>query len=165
MSTSSARVRVRVPKLRHVLFGIFVGGVATSLLGMVALIAIAERPELAPVRNRLLSYRESLVAIDGDTVRRGKIVTRLIGFDAPETYHAQCPEEAELGLRAKQRLQELINGGAWELKVKDTQDRHGRDLAILIINGKDASEIMIAEGLARAYNGRGKRQGWCKTKP
>jgi len=30
------------------------------------------------------------------------------------------------------------------------------------VMGRDAGELLIAEGLARRYKGRSKRQGWCE---
>jgi endonuclease YncB( thermonuclease family) len=35
--------------------------------------------------------------VDGDTIRVGSEVIRLVGFDTPETYRARCPSERELG--------------------------------------------------------------------
>jgi endonuclease YncB( thermonuclease family) len=50
--------------------------------------------------------------IDGDSIRVKNESIRLIGFDAPETYRAQCSSERELGNRATFRLRQLVAGGA-----------------------------------------------------
>jgi endonuclease YncB( thermonuclease family) len=84
-----------------------------------------------------------------------------MGFDAPETFQAKCPEERELGMRAKARMQELIEAGDWNLYRVKNRDRYGRDLAVMKVKGRDVAEIMISEGLAREYHGKGKRRGWC----
>ena len=51
--------------------------------------------------------------IDGDTVRvyHQQPNVRLVGFNAPETRHAACREEAELGAEATRRLRDLIRAG------------------------------------------------------
>jgi endonuclease YncB( thermonuclease family) len=54
--------------------------------------------------------------VDGDTVRISGETFRLVGFDAPETYRAQCPSERELGNRATFRLRQLVAGGGLDLE-------------------------------------------------
>jgi endonuclease YncB( thermonuclease family) len=105
----------------------------------------------------------TLTAVDGDTVRAGTVTYRLLGYDTPETIFAKCPAERMLGLKAKERLQELISTSEnvrllvnWRRK-----DRYGRGLARLMINGRDIADIMVGEGYARRYDGRTKRKGWC----
>ena len=45
------------------------------------------------------------------------------------------------------------------------RDRYGRTLAIVRDRaGRDLARIMIAEGLARPYDGRGRRLGWCEAR-
>ena len=48
--------------------------------------------------------------IDGDTIRvyHQQPNVRLVGFNAPETRHAACPAEFELGAKATRRLRDLI---------------------------------------------------------
>ena len=42
------------------------------------------------------------------------------------------------------------------------QDHYNRVLAVLQINGCDVAEILIGEGHAVVYYGRGPRMDWCK---
>ena len=53
--------------------------------------------------------------IDGDTFYYGAAKIRLADIDAPETHPPRCAIEAALGIRATQRLQSLLNGGAFQL--------------------------------------------------
>ena len=50
--------------------------------------------------------------IDGDTIRVGRIVYRLVGFDTPEVGSgAGCERERTLAAHATRRLRELVAGG------------------------------------------------------
>ena len=47
--------------------------------------------------------------VDGDTIRASYGVKyRLSGFDAPESFQAQCDAESALGRRATEQLKELL---------------------------------------------------------
>lgn len=101
--------------------------------------------------------------IDGDTiVAPWGMKYRLLGFDTPETYQAKCADERVMGLRAKARLEALLNSGERvEIgNVRAKPDRYDRTLASLFVGGRDVKDIMISEGLARPYGGE-KRVGWC----
>lgn len=105
----------------------------------------------------------SFIVVDGDTIKAPYGVTyRLLGFDTPETRFAKCDAELQLGLAAKKRLEELM--GTSEVKVLESskRDRYGRTLAHVTVNGRDVGEILIGEGLARAYRGK-KRKSWCHS--
>jgi len=58
--------------------------------------------------------------IDGDTIALLGLRqhVRLVGFNAPETRSAECEAEAQLGQRAKQRLQVLVDTGSLELTAR-----------------------------------------------
>lgn len=103
----------------------------------------------------------SLRVIDGDTINREGQRYRLVGFDTPETFRAQCAYEKALGDTATARLNDLITSGqAVDLAVLPGRDKYGRGLARLYVGGRDVGEILITEGLARAYSG-GRRESWC----
>ncbi len=105
---------------------------------------------------------QSVTVVDGDTVRRGAAVYRLIGFDAPETRLAKCPREKALGFAATVRLIYAI-AGARELELKpiNVRDKYGRELARLFLDRKDVVEVMVGEGFARTHRG-GRRKPWCE---
>jgi endonuclease YncB( thermonuclease family) len=54
--------------------------------------------------------------LDGDTIRIAGETFRLVGFDAPETFRAQCPFEREVGNRATFRLRQLVAAGGIDLE-------------------------------------------------
>jgi endonuclease YncB( thermonuclease family) len=116
--------------------------------------------------------------IDGDTVRVAGETYRLIGFDAPETYRAQCPSERELGNRATARLRELVASGGVALERIACSCRpgtegtrrcnHGRSCGTLRVHGEDVGLTLIREGLARPYlcgpASCSRRESWCERR-
>jgi endonuclease YncB( thermonuclease family) len=136
---------------------------AALLLGL-ALIAYLQRITPVPPAAPPSTGPSAFIVIDGDTIRSpAGVKYRLMGFDAPETYRAQCPEELAIGLKAKVRMEELIASGTARL-MEHRLDKYGRTLAVLMIDGKDVAETMIEAGLARPYHGE-RRQGWCGLGP
>ena len=99
--------------------------------------------------------------IDGDTIRYGGIKIRLADIDAPEISSPQCSAEAVAGHRAKDRLLELINAGPVQLVHGGgpDADKYGRKLRVIERNGRSLGDILVAEGLARRWNGV--RRSWC----
>jgi micrococcal nuclease len=98
--------------------------------------------------------------VDGDTIwLRGQKI-RIADIDTPETHDFRCPSEKELGDRATRRLQQLLNNGVVSLQSIDRdEDRYGRKLRIVLVNGTSVGDTLVGEGLARWY-GSG-RQPWC----
>lgn len=97
--------------------------------------------------------------VDGDTLRCGAERVRVVGLDAPEL-HGRCPREIRQARAAKDRLAELVAGGV-TLRTRG-RDRYRRLLAVVRDRqGRDVAAVMIREGLARPYDGRGRRAGWC----
>jgi endonuclease YncB( thermonuclease family) len=98
-------------------------------------------------------------AVDGDTIHCGEQRVRLIGLDAPEL-RGRCEEERRLAEAATERLRSLLEGGV--TLEQAGEDRFGRVLAVVRNqHGQDLADVLIREGLARAYHGRGPREGWC----
>lgn len=102
---------------------------------------------------------------DGDTLRvtvAGQSTrVRIMGLDTPELPpHNKCASEKERGYAARDRLQEIIAGAGSTAFCPDGKDRFGRTLAVVMVDGKDVADVLIAEGLAREYHG-GRREGWC----
>lgn len=112
-----------------------------------------------PSVNRVIPSH--LTVVDGDTVRLAGQAIRLIGFDTPETYQAQCAAERDLGEAATARLRDLLaESSSAQLAYLPRRDQYGRDLARLMLDGRDVADIMVGEGLARRYN-EGQRRPWC----
>lgn len=106
--------------------------------------------------------------IDGDTLDvyssgRGRIRVRLLGIDCMETYnedkmrlqaqrlHKNPGEVQHLGKQAAIRLSELSEKGELRLVQPEgfpSEDRYGRTLAYLEVNGRDAAVTLLKEGLA-----------------
>nr|WP_150291276.1 thermonuclease family protein [Sphingobium estronivorans] len=98
--------------------------------------------------------------VDGDTFWFHGEKVRVMDIDAPETHDPRCAEEAALGARATQRLQLLMNAGPFSLESGDRDtDRYGRALRVVTRGGASIGETLVAEGLAREWDGA--RHPWC----
>ena len=98
--------------------------------------------------------------VDGDTIRvyHDAPDVRLVGFNAPETRRAQCPEERALGDQATRRLREIIGSGNLDFDFVDCSCpvgtegtfscNYGRSCGTLKANGLDVGKILISEHLA-----------------
>lgn len=113
----------------------------------------------------------SAVIIDGDTVAIGGERIRLLNVDAPESFRPRCERELVAGLRAKERLAELLRAGYVWIE-RQGQDRYRRTLARLLLvqasSGapRDVGAILVSEGLAVLWqSGRAawewRRRHWC----
>jgi endonuclease YncB( thermonuclease family) len=69
----------------------------------------------------------SIHVMDGDTIRVGRNVYRLLGFDAPEASRSVCVSELRLGLKARDRLRALIAGGSLDLRKAACPCRRGSE--------------------------------------
>lgn len=116
-----------------------------------------------PVRAHLVRV------VDGDTVEVLARIwpdhfvetrVRLAGIDAPEL-RGRCAEEIALAERAKARLAALLAGNRLLLADVHYGKYAGRVVArVLTEDGRDVAAVLIAEKLARAYDG-GRRAPWC----
>lgn len=140
-------------------------------------VAPAEEPTIAEMQPELRKANERSVdqvgeftichtgggrncVVDGDTVWIEGIKIRIADIDAPETHPPRCDEEARLGSRATERLAELMNLGPFDQMVQGrAKDRYGRQLRVLMRDGTSLGEQLVAEGLARRWEGA--RQPWC----
>ncbi|MDX8353977.1 thermonuclease family protein [Cognatiyoonia sp. IB215182] len=108
----------------------------------------------------------ALRVIDGDTVDAGlETNVRLTlndgsGFDTPETFRASCPAEADLGVRATQRLRQLLDDAVTtDLKLGSRSCGFGRYCGVLTADGTNVGETLINEGLAK----RSQNFDWCSA--
>jgi len=88
---------------------------------------------------------------DGDTVllADGRKV-RYIGIDSPELDSAD-PRKRALAEEAREFNRSLVSGRRVELEFdSEGQDKYGRTLAYVYIDGEFVNGRMVAEGLARA---------------
>lgn len=97
---------------------------------------------------------------DGDTISAYHYPpsVRLVGFNAPEIGRARCESERALGVKARNRLADLVGTAQLDFEYvacactqgsEGTEScNYGRDCGILKANGTDVGEILIAEGLA-----------------
>ena len=102
---------------------------------------------------------------DGDTcyvmIDGNKAKIRLLELDTPEISKPKCEAELELGLEARDYLNNLIaNASLVEIKTEYEKDYFGRTLAHLIIDGEDASAKIRNNDLGVIYE-RGNKQDWC----
>lgn len=109
--------------------------------------------------------------IDGDTVQvaahtfpNSVIITdiRIGGIDTPEKgSRAKCSAEAALATRATAQTRALIEGREVTLHNVQFEKYGGRMLAdIRTLDGRDAGQNLVRQGLARPYDG-GRKSGWC----
>jgi len=99
--------------------------------------------------------------IDGDTIKISGETIRMLDIDAPETRQARCASELERGNRATRRLAEILNSGTVTVVKRGSRDvdQYGRSLRVVMVNGRSAGDILVAEGLARKWSGQ--RRPWC----
>jgi endonuclease YncB( thermonuclease family) len=98
--------------------------------------------------------------VDGDTFWFKGAKYRIADIDAPETHGPACAEEGALGARATRRLRALLDAGPFSLARGDRDtDFYGRALRIVVRDGQSIGDMLVAEGLARRWDGR--RHPWC----
>jgi endonuclease YncB( thermonuclease family) len=96
---------------------------------------------------------------DGDTFWLAGEKIRVADIDAPEL-HGQCSAETRQAHVARDRLLALLNSGSIELvRQGRDRDRYGRELRLVLVDGRDVGAMLISEGLARRWAGR--RMPWC----
>ena len=98
--------------------------------------------------------------VDGDTFYMDGATIRIMDIDAPETHPPRCAYEADLGDRATQRLSQLLSAGSFQLvRANRDVDKYGRQLRVVIRDGRSIGKMLVADGLARTWSG--KRRPWC----
>jgi endonuclease YncB( thermonuclease family) len=134
-------------------------------VALVAMLATPKRNANAPLAATAIALcrtaAEPTCVIDGDTIRYNGIKIRLADIDAPEVFSPQCASERALGERAALRLVALMNEGPVQMARDGGRDEdvYGRKLRTLWRDGRSLGDTLVAEGLARRWDGA--RRGWC----
>ena len=98
--------------------------------------------------------------VDGDTIWLEGQNIRIADIDAPETHEYRCASEKVLGDQATQRLHQLVNSGPVTLSSIDRdEDTYGRNLRLVMVDGRSVGDTLVSERLARYYES-GKKP-WC----
>ncbi|WP_348272042.1 thermonuclease family protein [Rhizobium sp. Root149] len=99
--------------------------------------------------------------VDGDTLWLKGRKIRIADIDTPEISSPRCRSEEQRGQRAADRLVQLLNRGAVTIASAGDRDvdRYGRELRVVLVNGRNVGNDLISEGLARPWEGR--RRAWC----
>jgi endonuclease YncB( thermonuclease family) len=117
-----------------------------------------------------LSNVEVVSVYDGDTlsvnvpgwppVVGDRVPVRVRGIDTPEI-RGQCAQEKAQARAARDLLRHLVNE-ADRITLRGVErGKYFRLIATVLADGHDVADLLIAQGLARPYDGRGPRAGWC----
>lgn len=104
---------------------------------------------------------------DGDTIKLDGQRMRFLEIDTPETYKPKCDNELRQGKAATARLKAMIaQADDVEIQRSGKIDKYERPLIHLSIDGHDAGQLLVDEGLALPWRpGRQawleRRQHWC----
>ena len=111
--------------------------------------------------------------IDGDTVEIAvgflpaplppKLSIRVLGVDTPEKApRAKCEAEAVLAAKASAFTKDAVmKATTVDIQIKEWDKYGGRVLGYVILDGKNLSNLLIENGLARPYHGEAK-SSWCE---
>jgi endonuclease YncB( thermonuclease family) len=97
-----------------------------------------------------LGASETVVLVDGDTLKYDGEIIRLVDIDTPESFHSRCAQELVLALAAKARLRQLVDAGPLMVE-RHGKDRYGRTLARVFVDGRDVGDTLLREGKALRY--------------
>ena len=112
------------------------------------------------IDHKCTSGSDTNCVIDGDTVRFSGMTVRIADIDTPETRDFGCQSEKARGDEATRRMRELLNAGPFEVRgYPRDEDVYGRKLRILVRDGVSIGQMLVAEGLARTWDGS--RHPWC----
>jgi endonuclease YncB( thermonuclease family) len=109
--------------------------------------------------------------IDGDTLSIvldnipapiNKISIRLLGVDTPEL-KGKCVREKELALAAKRFTVQFVKNNPVLIATKLKWDKYGGriDGIVSTPTGDSLADLLIVQGLATAYSGKGAKTDWC----
>lgn len=103
--------------------------------------------------------RKLTCIVDGDTGWERGVKWRALDVDTPEISSPECAAEKRLGLKARDRLRELMGGG-YTIEWPGGKGKYGRELArVRLSDGRDAGQVLIDEGLSQPWPNQGNK--WC----
>lgn len=85
---------------------------------------------------------------------------RILGVDAPEI-RGKCEAEKAAAIAARDRLAGLVAGKTVSLVNVEPDKYGGRVDAMVLVDGSNVADTLIAEGHGRPYHGE-RRKGWCE---
>ena len=110
--------------------------------------------------------QNELFCYDGDTCyvtfqgKNDKV--RMLDLDTPEISNPKCEKEYKLGIEARDYINQLISEGKRiEFETEYNRDFFDRILSYIIVDGKNASILMVTHGLGVVYDKNNKKD-WCK---
>ncbi len=115
-----------------------------------------------PITARVVSvYDGDTLTVDaepwpGVTIRTA---VRVNGVDTPEI-RGKCQAEKDLAIRARDFVREKVGERVQIANVKHGKYA-GRVVADVLVGGERLSDMLIAVGLGRPYEG-GRRESWCQ---
>ena len=157
-NSKTARPRRRLP-LPILLAAVAI--IATGVAGRTMIERTADAGSRLGTFGLCTSASRQNCVVDGDTLWYGGVKIRLEDIDAPEIHSPRCAAEAALGQRATERLLQLINAGPFRMVRRGArdEDRYGRKLRVIERDGRSLAATLVAEGLARPWDGA--RRSWC----
>lgn len=82
--------------------------------------------------------RKLTCLVDGDTGWERGVKWLALNVDTPEVSQPECEAKRRLGLKARERLRQLMAGG-YRIECAGGRGRYGRELSNLILSdGRDA---------------------------
>jgi len=95
--------------------------------------------------------------IDGDTIRvrdrnEKRMIIRLVGIDAPEASSSKNSQGQPFSQQATKHLAGLVLGRSVIIKYFG-EDRYGRVLGEVFVDGENVNLQMVKDGLAEVYQG------------
>ena len=140
--------------------GVIIGLAVGQLLEPTGSGSAALAAETSPEFTVYGTIRRTCV-VDGDTFWLDGVKIRIADIDTPEISAPGCDAEYTLGIRARDRLVELLNEGPFALERIGSrdEDQYGRKLRVVVRAGTSLGDRLVGEGLARTWTGR--REPWC----
>ncbi len=85
---------------------------------------------------------------------------RINNIDTPEL-RAKCPAEKQLALAAKSFTKNKLEH-AKKIELRQlNRGKYFRITADVFIDGENLAEGLLAEGFAKVYSAKSKKQSWC----